>query len=134
MEIILKIFESETHLVTIEYEKFKLHMDKWLIEHPHIREDKLLNDIVVHHTKFNEPIIDVAALSIKYKLVERINFRFIDFFKEGTCRVFDKTSQTYCEDFEVKGYGYQLAELTGRGGVCLLADGVEFFRIETWIS
>lgn len=134
MEITLKIFESETHLVTVDYKTFKNHMDKWLIEHPHIWEDKRLNNMVVQHTQLNEPVIDVAALATKYKLSERINFKVIAFFREGTCRVFNKTSETYSENFEVKGYGYQIAELTGRGGVSLVADGVAFFRMETWIS
>lgn len=129
----VKIFENEKFIVTTDFDRFKNQTEKWLLEHPHLSEDKKLLDLIsAENDKHSK--IDAIALSSINRLSSRLEYRVADLLQNGACKVFNKNNNEFVKNIEMREYNFQLGELIGEGGRNFLADGEIFFSVEDWIS
>lgn len=129
----VKIFENEKFIVFTEFVKFKKHLENWLLEYPHLTEDQQLLNIICRENETNFKI-DAIALSNKYGLFTRLEYRVADLLQHGECKLLNKVSNEFVRNIEMREYDYQIGELIGEGGRNFLADGEVFFSVEDWIS
>jgi hypothetical protein len=129
----VKIFENDKFIVTTDFDQFKNQMEKWLLEHPHLSEDKKLLDIISAENE-NHSKIDAIVIGSINKLSSRLEYRVADLLQNGLCKVFNKIKNEFVKNIEMREYNFQFGPLIGEGGRNFLADGEVFFSVEDCIS
>ena len=136
-EYTLILMVTDEYIIKTSYTIFENNLNMWLLENPHITDDKDLFEIV-KNAKNKEFIINVEKI-LKEKeedhgLEKRLRYRIAYLLEEGKCLIIDKKNNKPISKIKVQTYIFNCGPLCGDGGRRFFIENIMFFGVMDWIS
>ena len=131
---IIILLESQDFIVKVSLSDFKDNIDSWLKEHPHLKEDKKLLDILLRQTKSNN-IVNASKITEKdRRLTSRFEYRIASLLENGKCLILNKQTNEIIPEIKRRTYSYHCGFLCGSGGRRFYVNDILILEVMDWIS
>jgi DNA gyrase/topoisomerase IV subunit A len=130
---IIILLENKGFIVKVSLSDFKNDVENWLIEHPHLKEDKKLLDIVLKQAE-SDNTVNVSRIITDRRLFSRLEYRTASLLENGKCLVLNKESDEIVSEIKVQTYSYHCGFLCGDGGRRFYVNEILILQVMDWIS
>ena len=128
------LLDKNGFIVETSLRIFKENLDNWLIENPHLNDDRKLLNLIIEQA-YKDNIIDATEIAKKNNLISRLEYRTADLLENGQCIVLTSSIKTeIVAEIKIQTYSYYCGPLCGDGGRRFFVNGILLLEVMDWIS
>ena len=130
---IVILLENKDFIVKVSLSDFKNDVDNWLIEHPHLKKDKKLLNVVLKQA-ISDNTVNASRIITDRHLISRLEYRIASLLENGKCLILNKKNNEIKSEIKLQTYSYHCGPLCGIGGRRFYINEFLILEVMDWVS